>query len=149
VQQINYSDVAAVTNPIASIVPPGGSCFVDPSGCLGGSSGAGFGWQDMTIYKLGYEWATSDTWTWRVGYSITDQPIPSSETLFNIIAPGVMEQHVTFGFTRAFGNESDFNFAFMYAPSNSVSGSNPFDPPQTVEIEMNQYELAFSYSKHF
>ena len=146
IQQINYSDVASVNNPISNLQTncPG-------AGCLGGPAGGGFGWQDMTIYKLGYEWSTSDPWTWRVGYSITDQPIPSSEMMFNILAPGVMEQHVTFGFTRAISDKSDFNFAFMYAPSVSVSGPNTFEVPgaQTIEIEMEQYELAFSYSKSF
>ena len=87
---------------------------------MGGSSGAGFGWQDMTVVKLGYEWQSSDAWTWRVGYSMTDQPIPESEVLFNILAPGVIEEHFTFGFTRALANNSDLNFALMVAPTVSV-----------------------------
>jgi long-chain fatty acid transport protein len=158
IQQINYSDVASVSNPISNLSPPNGMCAPNPpggpsagAGCLGGSNGAGFGWRDMTIYKMGYEWATSDAWTWRVGYSITDQPIPSTEMTFNIIAPGVIEQHFTFGFTRAVSNTSDFNFALMYAPSNKISGPNTFQQSsvQTVDLEMYQYELAFSYSKHF
>jgi long-chain fatty acid transport protein len=105
----------------------------------------------MTVYKLGYEWASSDAWTWRFGYSLTDQPIPTTETMFNIIAPAVVEQHFTFGFTRSYSNNNDFNFALMYAPSVTVSGANPFVAPgsQTIDIEMYQYELAFSYSKHF
>jgi long-chain fatty acid transport protein len=156
IQQINYSGVASVGNPIKPLTD--GSCIPAPptgpgtgAGCLGGSAGAGFGWQDMTVYKLGYEWDSSDDWTWRVGYSITDQPIPDSEMLFGIIAPGVVEDHITFGFTRNFSNNNDFNFALMYAPNVSVSGPNVFEAPgaQTIEIEMDQYELAFSYSKSF
>ena len=154
VQQINYSDVASVSNPIAPLTD--GSCIPAPptgpgagAGCLGGSSGAGFGWQDMTVVKLGYEWQSSDAWTWRVGYSRTDQPIPDSEMLFNILAPGVIEEHITFGFTRALSNDSDLNFAFMLAPNVSVSGPNTFDPSQTIEIEMDQYELTLGYSKRF
>ncbi len=149
VQQINYSDVAAVNSPISPLVT---DCFGTPGtgpGCLGANGGAGFGWQDMTIVKLGYEWQSSDAWTWRVGYSRADQPIPDSEALFNILAPGVIEEHLTFGFTRALTNNSDFNIALMYAPNFSVSGPNTFDPAQTIEIEMVQYELAASYSKRF
>ena len=149
VQQINYTDVPAVSNPSSNL----GSCAPGAPaigvGCLGGPSGAGFGWEDMTVVKLGYEWETDDTWTWRLGYSFGDQPIPGSEMLFNILAPGVMEDHFTFGFTRALDSNSDFNFALMYAPSVSVSGPNAFDPAQTIELEMNQYELAFGYSKRF
>ena len=157
VQQINYSGVASIANPISPLTD-GTSCIAAPpagpgtgAGCLGGSTGAGFGWQDMTVYKLGYEWASSDAWAWRVGYSFTDQPIPTTETMFNILAPGVVEQHFTFGFTRSYSNNNDFNFALMYAPSVTVSGANPFQGSsvQTIDLEMYQYELAFSYSKHF
>lgn len=152
IQQIKYGDVASIANPISPLTD--GSCIPGPAGgtgagCLGGANGAGFGWEDMTVVKLGYEWSTDDTWTWRLGYSFGDQPIPESEVTFNIIAPGVMEDHLTFGFTRALDSNSDFNFAFMYAPSASVSGTNTFDPAQTIELEMDQYELAASYSKHF
>ncbi len=154
VQQINYTDVPAVSNPITPLTD--GSCIPAPpggpgagAGCLGGSAGAGFGWEDMTVVKLGYEWKTDDTWTWRLGYSFGDQPIPGTEVLFNILAPGVMEDHLTFGFTRALDANSDFNFAFMYAPSVSVAGPNTFDPAQTIELEMNQYELVAGYSKRF
>lgn len=151
VQQINYSDVASVSNSITPLTD--GSCIpgapATGSGCLGGANGAGFGWEDMTVVKLGYEWQTDDTWTWRLGYSFGDQPIPEIEVLFNILAPGVMEDHLTFGFTRALDSNSDFNFAFMYAPSVSVSGTNTFDPAQTIELEMDQYEIAASYSKRF
>ncbi len=154
VQQINYTDVPAVSSPISNL----GSCAPAPlpgpgagAGCLGGSAGAGFGWEDMTVVKLGYEWKTDDTWTWRLGYSFGDQPIPKTELLFNILAPGVMEDHFTFGFTRALDSNSDFNFALMYAPSVNVTGPNVFELPgqQTIELEMNQYELAASYSKRF
>ena len=152
-QQINYEDVAAVSNPIAPLTDPT-SCTPGPfggtgSGCLGGANGAGFGWEDMSVVKLGYEWQKDSKWTWRLGYSFGDQPIPETEMLFNIVAPGVMEDHFTFGFTRTLDSNSSFNFAFMYAPSVSVSGLNTFDNMQTIELEMEQYELALSYSKRF
>jgi long-chain fatty acid transport protein len=147
VQQINYEDVAAVSNSISKL----GSCAAGPTGgtgdgCLGGSDGAGFGWEDMQILKLGYQWQAGKM-IWRVGYSKGDQPIPKEEVVFNILAPGVIEEHFTFGFTRELDAKSSINFAAMYAPSNSVKGPNNFDPTQEVELEMDQYELAFSYSR--
>jgi len=149
-QQINYEDVDAVSNSIDSLVD--GSCAPNPmtggtgDGCLGGSNGAGFGWEDMQIVKLGYQWITGKN-TWRVGYSTTDQPIPEEEVVFNILAPGVIEEHFTFGFSRQLDNKSSIDFAAMYAPSVSVKGANTFDPAQEIEIEMDQYELALSYSR--
>jgi len=146
-QQINYEDVASVSNPISNLQTncPG-------SGCLGGDDGGGFGWQDMQIVKIGYQWQSGHDWTWRVGYSTGDQPIPEGEVLFNILAPGVMEDHFTFGFTRQLDNKSSLNFAAMYAPSVSVKGANAFQPSppfgsQEIELEMDQYELAFTYNR--
>lgn len=151
IQKIWYSKVKAVGNPIANLqtgCAPGATGGTG-SGCLGASGGGGFGWDDMTIYKLGYEWQTDSEWTWRVGYSKGDQPIPSSEVLFNILAPAVMEQHLTFGFTKQMGKTSEFSFAAMYAPEESVRGPNAFDPGQTIELTMKQYELAASWGWKF
>ena len=69
--------------------------------------------------------------------------------LFNILAPAVIEDHVTVGFTRTRGENSEFSFALMYALDNSVSGINPFDPTQTITLEMRQWELEFGYSWRF
>ena len=148
VQNIAYSDVASIANPI---MPSLGICFGGgpPSPvCLGGSNGSGFGWEDMTVYKLGYQWTTSPEWTWRAGVSITDQPIPDSEVLFNILAPGVVEEHFTFGFTNKISSDSEFNFAAMYAPEVEVSGINPMDG-QDLTIRMKQYELEASWGWKF
>ncbi|MEE9319618.1 MAG: outer membrane protein transport protein [Granulosicoccus sp.] len=158
VQRINYADSNSISNPVATLFPPnfGGDCVpgdgVTPAvgaGCLGGSNGAGFGWDDMTIIKLGYEWTAFRDWTWRVGYSHTDQPIPDSEVVFNILAPAVISDHVTFGFTKPMGSNSEWNFNLMHALNGSVSGTNSFDQGQQVEIEMNQLQVGLGFAKTF
>jgi len=140
VQQIMYSDVAAIANPLLPNLQ---------TSQLGNSDGAGFGWEDMTIYKIGFQWETSPEWTWRAGYSHGEQPIPDSEVLFNILAPAVMQDHITFGFTRNLANNQEFNFAAMYAPKNDITGPNPLGDGQTVKLEMTQFELEASYSWKF
>jgi len=123
-------------------LPFGGT---DLESCLGGENGPGFGWDDMTIYKLGFEWMQNEANTWRFGYSYGEQPIQSADVLFNILAPGVMEQHITFGWTRQLASGSEFSTSFMYAPSNDVVGPSLFDPTQTITLEMSQLELEFAY----
>ena len=62
----------------------------------------------MSVYKFGGSWKYSDQWTFRAGYSFPDsQPIPKTQMEFNILAPGVVEEHFTVGFTRTMsdGNE--------------------------------------------
>lgn len=155
IQKIYYTDIGSVGN---SFQPAFNNCAgavftgnpaSSSSSCLGGSNGAGFGWDDMTVYKIGYQWQTSSDWLWRVGYSKTDQPIADSEVLFNILAPAVIEQHFTFGFTKQMGKTSEFTFSAMYAPEEEIKGPNPLDPAQTIAIRMYQYELGASWSWKF
>jgi len=159
VQRINYSAVAAISNPVSNAMapPPVGSCnFMEPdpkkrgAGCLGAANGAGFGWEDMTIYKVGYQHDINNKHTVRVGYSFTDQPIPESETMFNILAPAVIKQHFTAGWTMKIGADQELNLAGMYAPSNSVKGDNPADGGSTqIEIAMTQWELQAGWAWKF
>jgi long-chain fatty acid transport protein len=143
-----YSDIKSIANPMVNMagcptLPLGGS---DLESCLGGNSGAGFGWEDMTTYKLGFEWGINKGNVLRFGYSYGEQPIQSADVLFNILAPGVMEQHFTLGWTHVRPSGNAWNFSFMYAPENSVTGPSFFDPsPQTIEIKMSQLEFEVSY----
>ena len=142
VQQIYYGDVKALNNGIENLMLP------DGSGRLGGENGAGFGWDDMTIVKVGYEFGQNTRW--RVGASYGEQPIrDGGQTMFNILAPAVITTHYTAGFTTPIGNNQEISFAGMYAPSNTVSQANPMDPGQTIDLAMHQYEIQGTYSLKF
>ena len=150
IQKINYTDVAAISNPISNLTgtgsPAAGGCGQGVvANCLGGANGAGFGWEDMTILKIGYQWNVGDT-DYRVGISKGDQPIPDSEVMFNILAPAVVETHLTFGMTKQMDNNQELNFSAMYAPSNEVTGPNAFDPAQTIKLEMSQMDFQIGWA---
>jgi long-chain fatty acid transport protein len=113
-------------------------------GCLGGK--LGFGWEDMTVFKAGYTWKAGNGWTWRVGGSIGDNPVKEEEVTLNIIAPGVIEDHITFGFSKALSGKKEFSLAFMYAPENCVAGPDLFTPGKQVELCMDQYQLNAGFS---
>ena len=142
-----YSDVDSIGNSIANLFacPTTGQGGMDLSSCLGGNNGGGFGWEDMTVYKAGVAWKAGQDWTWRMGYSYGKQPIPSSEMTFNILAPGVMESHISAGFTLNRTPNRDLNLSITYAPNKSVTGPQNFDPTQNVTFEMHQFELELSY----
>jgi long-chain fatty acid transport protein len=147
-QEIWYSDVGAVGNPIQNLFqcPTAGQGGTDFESCLGGNRGAGFGWEDMSVYKFGASYQLDDTWTLRGGYSFADQPIPNDQMTFNILAPAVMEDHFSVGFTKKQASGNEWNLSFMYAPEQTLKGPNNFDPTQTVEESMHQFELEVSYS---
>ena len=116
VERIQYSDVGSVTNPI--IFPPTG-----PSTMLGGGQGSGFGWQNMTVLKLGVSHDFSSTFTLRAGWNHNNQQIPSNQTFFNILAPGVVQDHATLGATWKLPNKGELTVAYMHAFSKSLNGS--------------------------
>ena len=103
----------------------------------------------MAVYKIGARYKAGEDWTWRFGYSYGKQPIDSDQMTFNILAPGVMQSHLTAGFTLERTPGRQFNMAFMYAPNKKLSGPNNFDPTQSVSFEMYQWEIEASYSWRF
>jgi long-chain fatty acid transport protein len=140
VEYIAYSTVNSVENSLLPNLM---------TAKLGNNNGAGFGWKDMTIYKFGTQWKQNENWTWRGGFSYGSQPIPSSQVLFNILAPGVQEWHLTTGFTHALTDKDDLNFAFMYSPGKTVSGPNPLSQGQTIDLNMNQLSFQLGWSRRF
>jgi long-chain fatty acid transport protein len=149
-QRINYGDVDSIANtsepPACAPNPPAGPGA--GSDCLGGSTGIGFGWQDMDVWKLGVEYKYSKAWTLRAGYSHTDQPIPNSDVTFNSVAPAVIEDHITLGFTYTLASGNELSVAYMHGFANDVSGDvNQYFPPGgTDKIEMYQNSLGIQYS---
>ena len=150
IQHIFYSEVAAIGNPHDQPffgMTPDGQMY--PLTLLGTDDGMGFGWDDMTIGKLGVQWEYNSDLIFRAGYSKGNQIIPNAQALFNILAPAVMTDHWTFGVTQKYGKSNELNLAVMYAPEVDVEGSNPNTGPQTGEIEMEQWEIEFSWSMKF
>jgi long-chain fatty acid transport protein len=85
------------------------------------------------------------------GYSYGRQPIRDNELLINILAPHVMEQHVSAGVTRVIKRGQAFNLAIIRALPKSIRGPNNLEAPkqQAIELKMDQWELDVSYSFGF
>lgn len=113
VKHIQYSDVQSVGNSLAPLF----------QGVPFGADGApGFGWRDITVGKFGAVYQASDRLTLRAGYSIGGNPVPASETLLNILAPGVVTEHFTAGATLKATSGLEFTTYAMHAPRNTVRG---------------------------
>jgi long-chain fatty acid transport protein len=143
-ERINYGDTPSVSNPSRSMAP------------LGASNGPGFGWQDIDVYKLGVAWQMRPDLTLRAGFNYGENPIDSADVTFNILAPGVMKQQYTGGFTWAVSPTSEFSGAFMYAPRVTVTGASLFDgvfgmpgAAGTETIGMKQYSVSLGWSWKF
>ena len=133
-QKINYGEVNSIANPLSNLM-------VAP---LGADNGAGFGWEDMSVVKFGWQWQRTAEQKLRLGVSYGEQPIPSTQTLFNILAPGVQEWHYTAGLTQLVGDNTKLSVMAFYSPSKSVKGSNMLAPNQDITLEMSQMGFAAS-----
>ena len=150
-ERINYTDARSVSNPSANIMQCAGG---NPSACLGGSNGAGFGWRDIDVWKLGVEYQVDPKLTLRAGYNYSDNPIRSQDVTFNFLAPGVMQHHITGGATWALDPSSFLTFAAMYAFTNDVTGAslfNGFAPGLAMQekIQMHEYSVGLQYQRRF
>ncbi len=139
VQQVLYSGVTSIASPLMP------NLMQAP---LGTETGAGFGWEDMTTLKGGIQLRAGEGWTWRAGYSYGHQPIPESEVLFNILAPGVQEQHVTVGFSKLIKHTQELSIAIMRSFSKKLTGPNPLEVPglQSIDLQMDQWDFEISWS---
>jgi long-chain fatty acid transport protein len=140
VQEILFDEVNSISNT---------NDFPVTQGSLGGDDGLGFGWDNMTIFKMGLQWNVQPDWIVRVGYSTANQVIPNSQALFNILAPATVTDHFSFGFTKGFGKRYELNLAYTHAFNEKVSGTNPNTGPQTGFLEMDQNEVEVSWSRKF
>lgn len=134
--RVNYSGVPSIAN----------SSKIQTEQ-LGSAGGPGFGWSDVNVWKLGVQWQATSQWTLRAGLNVGDNPIQSRDVTFNIIAPGVITKHLTLGGTYAYSPTSEVSFAYMVAPSNSVSGDAMFGGTET--IKMKQQSIGIQYGWRF
>ncbi|AAZ96529.1 putative long-chain fatty acid transport protein [Thiobacillus denitrificans ATCC 25259] len=136
-QRINYSGVKAV-----GAAPSAG----------------GFGYDDVNVVKLGAEYKLNSAWTLRAGYSHTNNPIKGAtatecgagsvncgEVTTNILAPAVIKDHATLGFTYTLASGNELTMAYMHAFENDVSGYNG-NSGGTDTIRMYQDSLGVQYS---
>ncbi len=148
-QRIFYGDVPAVGDPTIITTSSTGYPAL-PSGAFGSTNGSGFGWQDIDVYKIGYQYkATRDT-TWRVGFAYNNQPIQQSQLLLNILAPGVIQRHVTVGLTTRVARGQDVSLAAMYGLPQALYGNAPAAlGGAPIKIEMHEYQVEANWGWKF
>jgi long-chain fatty acid transport protein len=152
-QRIDYGKVKSVGNP--SNQPGCAPGFPAGPGvgaaCLGASSSSiGFGWRDVNVIKIGVEYRYNGDLTLRAGYNHTDNPVQARDVTFNILAPGVVQNHATLGFTYNVGKSSEITMAYMHAYKKSVSGpaNNPYfavGGTETISLSENSLGVAWGW----
>ncbi len=140
-QRILYGQVTSVGDPVNALftgVP------------LGASDGPGFGWRNISVYKLGGSYAITEAVALRAGVSHADQPVPASQTFFNILAPGVVQTHLTGGVSWKVAERNEISVAALHAFKKTVNGAGSIPPAfgggeANVSLEENSLAVSFSH----
>lgn len=142
VQRINYSDVAAIGNSSHVQAP------------FGGKNGPGFGWKDVTAVKLGLKQQINPQMALMVGYNQGTNPVKASDTTVNVLAPGVVKQHLSLGAEWRLTPKSKLIASYVHTFENEVKGNATVPPPEPVpldayNIKMDQNAVGLAYSYQF
>lgn len=138
-EQIGFADVT----PLAKQVEPqrfSDECFVprilarspNPaplSACLGGKTGPGFGWRDVTVYKIGYQSRLGNR-TLRAGFSWGGNPVNSGQVLSRFFAPPISDKHAAIGYAWKRPNGARIHLALTHAINHSIREKNVFSNAQ-------------------
>ncbi len=114
VHRIDYAEIASVGHPLGLLFA--GNPF-------GSANGPGFGWRNVTAVKLGVNYTIDPAWQVRAGWGYATNPVPASQTLLNILAPGVVTNQFTVGATWTHPSGLQVSAYALEAPRNTVRGS--------------------------
>ena len=151
VQRINYSGVKSIANGVTN------SLIAPPSDLLGSDNGSAFKWRDQTVYKVGIEYDYNKDLTLRCGYNYGKSPIRDGlyDVTFNILAPGVVEHHITLGSTYKVSTRGELTVSYMHGFSGSVTGPSaasllvPGGGMGNETLKMSQNSFAIAYGIKF
>ena len=144
-KHIFYGEVASIAN--SSLLFLSGVPF-------GASGGPGFGWRDVDVVSLGAEWRATPALTLRAGYSHNTNPISAADAMLNILAPGVITDHVSAGASYAYGKNASFDFATVYAPEQSVTGLEYLpgfgaNTGSSIKIHLSEFQATLGWTYRF
>lgn len=111
-------------------------------------------WDDQDIFMLGASYRVTDALTLRAGANIADNPIPDNRV--HPLFPAIVENHYTFGVGYMIGKQSGIDFALVYAPEVTVTGTQATGAMgsgvggnQGVKISHSQLNWQLQYGMRF
>jgi len=145
VQEIKYGNVRSVGNGFDVQSVFAGNNF-------GSNNGPGFGWRDITVYKFAVSYALSPELTLRSGFSHADQPVQRDQTFLNVLAPGVIQDHLSLGLTWRATPGNELSLAYTHGFEQQVKGSGSIPAAfggGEANLKMSQDILGVAYAWTF
>jgi long-chain fatty acid transport protein len=135
-ERIFYGEVASIAN------------LGSNQAQLGAGNGPGFGWHDISVQKAGFDVQATSNLVLRAGYNHSGVPFDGTQTFFNILAPAVVQHHLTAGATWTFSGGKELSVAYQHAFGNTVNGVNSipaFAGGGNANLSMHQNSFGISF----
>ena len=90
--------------------------------------------------------------TLRGGYNHGGVAFDSSQTLFNLLAPAVVKDHLHLGATWTTQSGKEISFAYVHAFSNTLNGVNSIPPTfgggeANLSMHQDSFQIAFGWNR--
>ncbi len=114
----------------------------------------GFGWDSILVLALGVQYEVNDCLSFRGGYSFNENPISDADSSFNVLAPGIIQNHVALGASWCVEENWFFDLAYRHGFENSVAGPMAHPaygsiPGSTVENTMSTDSVVLGFRVDF
>ena len=113
-----------------------------------------FHWKNQWVFAVGTEYQATKALTLRAGFNYAKSPIKDEDLNANVIAPAIVETHVTVGASYEFTKNLELSVAYAHAFEHKQSRKNTNMMDQIMygpktEVKMHQDTLAFQLSYVF
>jgi len=109
----------------------------------------GLGWKSVFAVALGGQYQASERLTIRAGYLYNTNPIPAPVTLFNIQAPGIIENTLSLGASYQVTDNVTLSLAWMHGFRNAIEGSILQIPGSAVRLDAQSDVLWMGFNVRF
>lgn len=104
-------------------------------------------YDDINVYNIGAEYQYNRNWTFRAGFSHSDQALHSNLAL--AVIPAYLQDHLAGGFSYFWSETNRLDFALSYAFEESMSNSSLPNADMPIESSHRQINAVLGYSYRF
>ena len=112
-QRILYADVDTIGNNGPTAAEFAGN--IAAARRLGGAKGLGFGWDNLSVYKIGAIYKPNERLTWRAGWNHCEKLVPDSQALLAPLVPAPMQNDMTAGLSYRLAGGHEISIAYMHS----------------------------------
>lgn len=146
-QRIFYGSIDTIGNPGPTAAELAGN--ITPARLLGGPDGIGFGWNDVSVYKIAAVHRWNDNVTLRAGWGHNSGVVSDSQALLAPLVPAGMRDVLSVGLTYQFTSGNEFSFGYFHSFGGSTQNPRTAFFGVPVKAWAQGDGLSLGYSRNF